>query len=187
MANVTPPSDVKKRSRAKPREAIVTPAPAKPKHSKKPKPSPVYDVHTVIPVASKYKPEYCDQLVAHQSQGLSFGSFAGVIGVNKDTLQEWKKSFPAWAEACTKAYAACLLFYEQMGVLGMTGRTSDKGIKKFNPIAYIYLTKNILKQDFKNNPEEEIPTPLKDPRTIGQKTKDPIEAAKLYQKLLDEK
>ena len=36
-----------------------------------------------------YRPEFCQQLVAHMCAGLSFESFAGVLGVGQEVLARW--------------------------------------------------------------------------------------------------
>lgn len=38
---------------------------------------------------SKYKPEYIEMVKEHLAQGHSFDSFAGEIGVSRDTVREW--------------------------------------------------------------------------------------------------
>lgn len=54
---------------------------------------------------SKYKPEYCDLLLDDMKKGFSLLAFAGLIGVCRDTLTEWVKVHPEFAEAvrCGKA------------------------------------------------------------------------------------
>ena len=38
---------------------------------------------------TKYRPEYCDQVVEHMAQGKSLTSFASRIGVSTDCLYDW--------------------------------------------------------------------------------------------------
>lgn len=64
---------------------------------------------------TKYKTEYCEMVTKHMSEGLSFESFAGVIGVNRDTLYEWAKVHQNFSDAKTKGTAASLLFWEKLG------------------------------------------------------------------------
>ena len=47
-----------------------------------------------------YKPEYCEAIVDHCAQGGSIQSFAGVVGVSKQTLYNWKSANAEFAEAC---------------------------------------------------------------------------------------
>jgi hypothetical protein len=57
---------------------------------------------------SKYKPEYCEQIVEFLAKGHSVGAFAGHVGVHRDTVYEWAKTFPKFDDAFSKliAYAA---------------------------------------------------------------------------------
>ena len=74
---------------------------------------------------SKYKSEYCEMLIDHMAKGLSFESFAGVIGVHFDTLYEWAKVHHAFSESKRQARAKCILFWEEAGIKGM----SDQNFK----------------------------------------------------------
>lgn len=97
---------------------------------------------------SKYKPEYCQQLIAHMTTGLSFDSFAAVIDVNQDTLHEWVKVHPDFSEAKKEAYSKNLLFWENHGIEGLYSTTEydDKGkptsSKSINATVWIFNMKN---------------------------------------------
>ena len=71
---------------------------------------------------SKYKPEYCQLVVAESKKGFTFESFAGLIGVSIDTLTEWAKAHPEFTAAKKEAKAAQRRFLEGMGVAMMAGR-----------------------------------------------------------------
>lgn len=49
----------------------------------------------------RYKKIYCEALKKHLSQGGSYASFSRKIGVNKNTLYNWERYRPEWAEAKT--------------------------------------------------------------------------------------
>lgn len=102
----------------------------------------IHRFHTI----SRYRPEYCDMLVEHMGNGLSFNAFAGVIKVSQGTLYKWSKKHPEFAEARTRGDAAALLYWEQCGKSGMLGE-----IKNFNPSVYIFSMKN--KFDWTDRPE----------------------------------
>lgn len=53
----------------------------------------------------KYKKEYTDLLIKHMSEGLSFESFAGLIGVARSTLYDWVDTIPEFAAAKEEACA----------------------------------------------------------------------------------
>lgn len=86
-----------------------------------------------------YKPEYCEQLIEHMKEGLSYSSFAANVGVHIDTLYSWEKKFPEWKQAKMVGRAHLAKFYEQVGRSAMLGK-----IKNFNPSTYIWLTKVML-------------------------------------------
>jgi hypothetical protein len=100
----------------------------------KPKPK---SQHLKTGAPSKYKPEYCAQLIAHMTQGLSFETFAAVIKVNQDTLHEWAKVHPEFSEAKKEAWAQNQLFWERIGITGMAGK-----IANFNATVWIFNMKN---------------------------------------------
>ncbi len=48
---------------------------------------------------TKYRPEYCEQLVEHMKQGKSFWTFASIVSVTWETLSEWCRVHPEFSEA----------------------------------------------------------------------------------------
>jgi len=111
--------------------------------------------------ASKYKPEYCDLLIHHMANGLSFESFAGLIDVDQDTLYNWIKLagegntfYQPFSDAKKKGVEKCRLFWERIGVrmtLGLPIKFIDaethKEIetKRYNTTAWIFNMKNRFK------------------------------------------
>ena len=86
---------------------------------------------------TKYKAEYCKQLIAHMAEGLSYESFAGLIGVHRDTLYEWEKVHSIFSDSKKIGKAKLLLFFEKLGRAGITGK-----INGFNASTYIFTMKN---------------------------------------------
>jgi len=86
---------------------------------------------------TKYKPEYCEMLVEHMLDGLSFDSFAGVIGVNSDTLHEWKRVHPEFSVAKTHGHAKAMLWWEKLGRAAAAGK-----VPNFNAAVFIFSMKN---------------------------------------------
>lgn len=64
---------------------------------------------------SEYKPEYCKKLIAHMSEGLSYESFAGLIGTKKQTLYNWEEKHPEFLDAKEQGVDACRLYWEKVG------------------------------------------------------------------------
>lgn len=62
---------------------------------------------------SKYKPEYCEQIIKFCSEGYSITGFAGSIGVCRDTIVEWARVHPEFSLAVQAAKAAAAYSYEK--------------------------------------------------------------------------
>lgn len=61
---------------------------------------------------TKYKPEYCEMLIDHMSEGYSFESFSALIRVGRNTTYLWCKEFPEFKEAKEVAEAMALKYFE---------------------------------------------------------------------------
>lgn len=61
---------------------------------------------------SDYRPEYCAQVEEFCRQGASLVEFAASIGVDRSTIQEWRKVHPAFSLACSRALAAAQAWFE---------------------------------------------------------------------------
>lgn len=84
-----------------------------------------------------YKKEYCQMLIAHMAEGLSFESFAGVIKKTRQCLYEWRERYPEFKEAFELGYCEALLFTEKMSRSAMVGK-----IDGFNSTVWIFWMKN---------------------------------------------
>ncbi len=86
----------------------------------------------------KYRPEYCQEVVEHMAQGLSFNTFAGKIGVGRDALYEWVNKYPEFAIAKDRAFAARAEFFERKMIEGIT-----QGVKMGAAPLLIFALKNL--------------------------------------------
>lgn len=87
---------------------------------------------------TKYKKEFCEQLISHMGEGLSFKSFGAVIGVCEETLHDWCRDKPEFSESKRIGRDKQLLCYERLGLDGMHAG------KDFNATTFIWMTKNML-------------------------------------------
>lgn len=71
---------------------------------------------------SLYKPQYCKALVSDMAVGYSLSAFAGLIGVSRDTINEWAKVHPDFSEAVKQGKAKRLRHWE-----GAAIRVAEKG------------------------------------------------------------
>ena len=96
---------------------------------------------------SKYKVDYCAMLVVHMAEGLSFESFAGAIGVDRDTIYEWVSAHEEFSDAKKDGAARSQLFWERIGVEGMVNDS-------INATLWIFNMKNRFK--WRDKSEDEI-------------------------------
>jgi len=92
---------------------------------------------------SKYKSEYCEMLILHMSQGLSFDSFGGVVNVSRETLYEWTRVHKEFSDTKKIAWTGYLLWWEKKGNEGMSGK-----IKNFSAPTWIYNMKCRFRGDW---------------------------------------
>lgn len=121
-----------------------------------------------------YDPKYCDELVAHMASGLSYESFAGVIGVARSTLYEWEKH-QEFSDAKSIGVEKGRLFWEKRGIAAMSGSVVPGfDHKKFNVTAWIFGMKNRFgwrdRTELSGDPEKPVRTitetrPMKDEPT----------------------
>lgn len=86
---------------------------------------------------TKYKPEYCEQLIEHMTEGLSYESFGANCNVCRDTLYEWEKQHKEFSDARKVGRSHLLAFFERVGRSAMAGK-----IKNFSAAAFIFNAKN---------------------------------------------
>jgi hypothetical protein len=71
------------------------------------------------------------------TDGYSFESFAGTIGVGRRVLFNWQNTHPEFKDAHDRASCAALLWWERVGRAGMASRT-------FNTAVWIFTMKNMF-------------------------------------------
>ena len=85
---------------------------------------------------TKYKPEYCDQLIEFMAKGFSFEAFAGEIEVALDSLSKWVNEHDAFSASKKIGQAMSRKWWEKAGQDGMYAG------KAFNPTVWIFAMKN---------------------------------------------
>lgn len=108
-----------------------------------------------------YDESFCERLIVHMASGLSFESFAGEIGVNRDTLYQWAKVHKEFSDAKKTGTERARSFWEKMGIAGAAGE-----IKNFNCTAWIFNMKNRFREEWSDRQEIEHKLP---PPTIIHK------------------
>lgn len=73
----------------------------------------------------QYSSCWCDMLVEHMEKGLSFESFAGVVGISRAKLYHFvhpQNGIPEFIDAQKEGQAKSLLIWEKMGIGLVTGK-----------------------------------------------------------------
>lgn len=86
---------------------------------------------------TRYKSAYCQELITHMSDGGSFETFAGKLGVARSTLYDWTKKYSEFSKAKNVGLEQAYLWWEEIGKSGITGQ-----IKSFNVTGWIFTMKN---------------------------------------------
>lgn len=61
---------------------------------------------------TKYKAEYCDEVLPFMSQGYSITAFAGHLGVSRQTIYDWMDAHSDFLDAIKKGEAASAMWWE---------------------------------------------------------------------------
>jgi hypothetical protein len=59
---------------------------------------------------------YSEDVIETMAQGFSITAYAGKIGVDRTTIDEWRKRHPEFSLTISRAMAARLLFWEKCGL-----------------------------------------------------------------------
>jgi hypothetical protein len=75
-----------------------------------------------------YRPVYCEMVREMAVRGHSIGAFAGEIGASRSCINTWIRIFPDFAEACARAGAGRLWFWETKLIhVANTGGSGSQG------------------------------------------------------------
>jgi len=81
---------------------------------------------------TKYKPEYCQEIIEFMKQGFSKDAFAGHIGVSSQQIFRWKKKYKDFRTSIKKAEAACQEFWEELGIQMVLAGQGNAAVWIFN-------------------------------------------------------
>lgn len=114
---------------------------------------------------TKYRPEYCEELVAFCREGYSITGFAGEIGVGRETISEWARVHPEFSVAVSRAKAAATRAYE-----GDARHVRQHGGGGGQATLIIFGLKNMAPDDYADKQEH----------LIGGNGKEPVRAEVIY-------
>lgn len=109
---------------------------------------------------TKYKTEYCSELVEHMAAGGSIRGFAGKVRVSSRTLYDWFEKYPDFKRARDVGSNASFHWWEEQGRLGVweiteydeNGKPSLR--KKLNAPVWIANMNNRFK--WRHEPQVEV-------------------------------
>lgn len=99
---------------------------------------------------TKYKEEYCEQIIKFMKDGSSKVEFCAEIGIVYDTFLDWKEKYPAFSESIKKADLVCQAWWEKNGRKATFGE-----VEGFNSTGFIFQMKNRFPRDYKDKQEVE--------------------------------
>jgi len=89
---------------------------------------------------TKYKEEYCQEIIDFMKQGYSKEAFAGHIGISKQQIYRWRVKHKEFRTAIKRAETACQEFWEELGIqLVLAGQG--------NATAWIFNMKNRFRKN----------------------------------------
>ena len=98
---------------------------------------------TLLGRPSAYKPEYIQDVLECTAKGFSVSAWAGRIGVDPVTVRRWMASYPDFGEACARAKAARLYWWEEKAI-----EVVEKGISGPS-VLIMFALKNAGPDDWK--------------------------------------
>ena len=107
---------------------------------------------------TKYRPEYCDDLIQHMAQGYSFEAFAGKLGVHKQTLYNWAAEHTEFFDAKKVGFERNRYFWETVAIASATGKPmiqrdaagNIKSSTQANPTMVIFNLKNRFPSEWRD-------------------------------------
>ena len=120
-----------------------------------------------------YKQEYCQLLIKHMEQGLSFESFAGTISTTKKTLYNWADANPDFLHAKEIGTEKCRVFWEELGRDYIVNRSvSGAESTSLNTGVYVFNMKNRFPEEWKDKKEVDNSHEFKNAPSYEQFLKD---------------
>jgi hypothetical protein len=111
-------------------------------------------VPSIIGRPTDYRPEYCELLINHLAEGLSFESFAAVVDTCKQTIYTWLEKFPEFSAARANGNEKSRLYWERLGRDHILN-SSIVGVasKSLNATVWIFNMKNRFPDEWRDKKE----------------------------------
>ncbi len=112
---------------------------------------------------TKYKPQYCDELIEHMAKGGHFRGFCGTVSVCEKTGHTWLDKHDEFKEAYGIAKSRCYLWWER---LLLSKIVSHKDDTQLNTTAWIFTMKNLFGWRDRHDIEQTTKATVHDPEVL---------------------
>lgn len=83
---------------------------------------------------TKYKSEFCDQIIAHGKEGKGVAEIAAAFDVTRETIYDWLRSKTEFSDAYVRAKVHCQAWWEEKGRTMLEGGAMNAGLWKLNMV-----------------------------------------------------
>jgi len=94
-------------------------------------------------VESKYRPEYCQEVIDILKSGKSKAAICSRLGITRPTLHTREATYPDFASAMNYGLQKAQELWEEKGERGIDGE-----IKNFGAAPWIFTMKNRFREDY---------------------------------------
>ncbi len=123
---------------------------------------------------TKYKPEYCQMLIEHGKKGLSFDSFAGAIGISRETLFDWARDITEFSDAKRQCTEFSRSFWDSKALEALSEKNEydERGrvinSTRINPTVLIFNLKNRFRDQWRDQVVQTVDqtTTVKDDKEV---------------------
>jgi hypothetical protein len=115
---------------------------------------------------SKYKPEYCDQVIEMAKEGIGPAGYAAKFEIAKQSLWDWAEQHPEFSDALSQAKTLEQAWWEKQGRDGLM-------IKGFNALVWHKSMAAKFRDDYTEKVTTEISGPKGGPVQVEASTIDP--------------
>jgi len=102
---------------------------------------------------TKYKKEYCQQIIEHMKMGKSAVEFAADHDICEDTFYEWIKVYPSFSESHKIAKVHLTAYFVKMGRCGLIETKDSPKINTalYSKVMKLSLGKDLCNQNYRSN------------------------------------
>jgi len=107
--------------------------------------------------STTFEEKYCQMLIDHMTNGMSYESFGSKINKGRSTLYDWEKHHETWREAKDIACEMALSFFEKRLIAKVSGH-EIKGIntKDIDTSCLIFALKTRMHKVYSEKTEVEL-------------------------------